>query len=383
MHLLRPRNGSILALVLALVMVLTVEVTVAGASGPARPDVAAYAAIERVSYGEAVRRLELQDLAAPLEALLRSAHPASFGGLWIEHRPVFRIVAAFTSDESATVRRLVQGTKLDGLVAHQLVRFPLTELEATISSFEWLSFRGVADLLIDVRINQVEIRTLAVEHVADALASQSLGLPASAVVVKVDRLNKPAADIYGGLDISCTTGFGVLNNGTADRGITTAGHCANSLSYNGTSMTFQLESMGSNHDEQWHTITGYTVKNWVKDPNEMDGTRDITSRTARSSQVVGYQVCKYARVTGYGCGYITSKDSTGCQNGGTQHIYLQSQTGVDLVDPGDSGGPTFRSNSAYGQISCMADSGSGYKDAIYIAVDYVESGLGVTVLTAP
>lgn len=382
MNLLRRRNRSILALVLALVMVLTVEVTVAGASGPARPDVAAYAAIERVSYGEAVRRLELQDLAAPLEAVLRSAHPASFGGLWIEHRPVFRIVAAFTSDESATVRRLVQGTKLDGLVVHQLVRFPLTELEATISSLEWLSFRGV-DLLIDVRINQVEIRTLAVEHVADALASQSLGLPASAVVVRVGQLNRPAADIYGGLDIACTTGFGVLNNGTADRGITTAGHCDNSLSYSGTNMTFQLESMGSNHDEQWHTITGYTVRNWVKDPTEFDGTRDITSRTSRSSQVVGHQVCKTGRVTGYGCGYITSKNSTGCQNGGTEHIYLQSQTGVDLVDGGDSGSPTFRSNSAYGLISCMADSGSGYKDAIYIAVDYVESGLGVTVLTAP
>jgi len=49
---------------------------------------------------------------------------------------------------------------------------------------------------------------------------------------------------------------------------------------------------------------------------------------------------------------------------------------------GDSGGPVFKESSAYGIISCV-NSGASGRDLIYVAVDYVESGLGVTVLTTP
>ena len=92
-------------------------------------------------------------------------------------------------------------------------------------------------------------------------------------------------------------------------------------------------------------------------------------------------VCHYGQTTGYGCGYIQSKNSTGCLlQGGTEWIYVQNN-GLDLVSSGDSGGPWFKDNSAHGIASCEA--GASSRDAIYVAVDYVESGLGVTVLTAP
>jgi hypothetical protein len=46
--------------------------------------------------------------------------------------------------------------------------------------------------------------------------------------------------------------------------------------------------------------------------------------------------------------------------------------------PGDSGGPVFLSESAYGTISCVNST-----TVIYGAVDWLEGGLGVTILTTP
>jgi len=48
------------------------------------------------------------------------------------------------------------------------------------------------------------------------------------------------------------------------------------------------------------------------------------------------------------------------------------------VQRGDSGGTVFLSEAAYGTISCMSANAF-----IYGAVDWLESGLGVAILTAP
>jgi hypothetical protein len=48
------------------------------------------------------------------------------------------------------------------------------------------------------------------------------------------------------------------------------------------------------------------------------------------------------------------------------------------MQTGDSGGPVFLVNSAYGIMSCILS--DGYQ-LVYVAVDFVESGIGVTVLT--
>jgi hypothetical protein len=210
-------------------------------------------------------------------------------------------------------------------------------------------------------------------------------LPASAVTVTVNALARPVARLYGGLPLdyvggaaACTSGFGVVNNGTVDRGVTTAGHCANDLQYAGTPLTFQSENNGFNQDAQWHTGWQFTITNLITDPSQPGGTRDITSRTFWGSQVVGGLACKYGRATGYGCGFISSKDSAGCNTGGgVAFIIVQSQ-GADLAEPGDSGGPTFVDHSAYGQMTCKQ--GLNFH---YVATDFIENGLRVTVLTAP
>ncbi|VVB85320.1 Uncharacterised protein [uncultured archaeon] len=108
-------------------------------------------------------------------------------------------------------------------------------------------------------------------------------------------------------------------------------------------------------------------------------TRDITGTISRSSQSVGNYVCKYGKTTGWGCGYIRSTNLNG------NYIWVANTAGQDrLCDHGDSGGPWFLANDAYGTMTAMivpGTSGTG-ADGVYMAVDYI-SGLGVSVMTSP
>ena len=66
------------------------------------------------------------------------------------------------------------------------------------------------------------------------LTDDGLALPPFAVVEIVDALAEPAANIYGGLALSCgTTGFSVKSSVSGERGITAAGLCGNSQSFPG------------------------------------------------------------------------------------------------------------------------------------------------------
>lgn len=200
-------------------------------------------------------------------------------------------------------------------------------------------------------------------------------------MVVVDELPGPALDLYGGLALStCTSGFTIWKNTSSNRAITTAGHCGNTQSYNGNALTYQNdEQRNGSHDEQSHKRSGATYPNRV-----WDGlfARQITSKKSRAQQSVGDYVCGYGKVTGYGCGWIVSKVASTCGGGANPantSIKVDSDpngTGYDLAESGDSGGPWFINNTALGTLTCQ----QGF-DAIYVATNYIESGLGATIAT--
>lgn len=90
-------------------------------------------------------------------------------------------------------------------------------------------------------------------------------------------------------------------------------------------------------------------------------------------------VCKRGKQTGFGCGYIINKNhKPSCDADGycyTSTFIRVHRDGVNLSSGGDSGGPWFSGNTAYGVMR-----GSLGDDATYMAVNYV-SFLGLTVLT--
>ena len=176
--------------------------------------------------------------------------------------------------------------------------------------------------------------------------------------------------MYGGLPIStCTTGFTVRNS-SGVRGVSTAGHCGNSQSLSGYSLTFRSERYSGSYDIQWHNASGHTYPNTIR---VSSSTRSITATRSRTSQTVGSQVCKQGKTTGYTCGTISTISY--CASGACTWVRVAGN-GYNLSEGGDSGGPWFSGNTAYGSHTY----GIG-NDSAYMPVNYF-AGISVSIATS-
>lgn len=143
------------------------------------------------------------------------------------------------------------------------------------------------------------------------------------------------ATIYGGGPlVGCTAGFTVTDGFV--RGISTAAHCSNSQSYSGTSLRFQWEHSGRYGDVQWHrgnaTFSNYFYIN----------AGIIRPATATRFPSTGQQLCRYGRTTGQRCDTVKARykcNGSRCGLVAMNHRYAAG---------GDSGGPWFWGNTAYG-----------------------------------
>ena len=182
-------------------------------------------------------------------------------------------------------------------------------------------------------------------------------------MVQVASLSNPTADIFGGKALSeCTSGFSVTD-GTSE-GVTTAGHCENALTYNGTSLDFESgtpDLAPGPYDIQWHSTTSFTVRNLV-----YDGTnnRYIYDEELRADQYVGQNVCMYGDTSGGNCGEILS----------TTFDLVNIETDIS-VEGGDSGGPFFWNNTAFGTTILSVGSNS-----VYGPVDQIHGLLDVDLI---
>ncbi len=348
-------------------------------------DAQIYADHMGVSVAEAVRRFDLQEAAGNLDAALTRQEAATFAGLWVQHTPDFRVVVLTTQNNTDALATYIQRSGLAGLVDIRPAAATLSALRQAQTE-AMTAVRGL-DLAVESEINVFENRVQL--YVADragldaALQRGAISLSPLVAVITVERMSSPAANIYGGLSLStCTSGFGVKRTSDGVKGISTAAHCGNSQSYSGTALTFKAEKFQDTFDVQWHTAPGYTVKNWIKWWND-GSTREITSTKSRDNQAIGNYVCKYGMTTFYTCGYISSKTYAPSYVPSADATFIRvDNTGgySPLAGPGDSGGPWFLNNGAWGVMSGIP--GSDANDAIYMAVNY-HSGISVSVMTAP
>lgn len=251
---------------------------------------------------------------------------------------------------------------------------------AALSAVEKVGVRVNAG--INVFLNRAEVYVLDRAQVEMALRAAKIQLPSNVEIIQVDKLATPATDIYGGLGLAfgnqaCTSGFGVVQDGTGTRGIATAGHCGeynnNVATYNGVNLPFVKQANGLQYDVQWHTAPGLTVRNLIFDGVSQ---RPITATKGRDQQAIGDFVCKYGINTRYTCGYINDKyASTGSAYSNT-FIRFHSNTNAQEVGGGDSGGPVFNGNTALGIVHGFIGN-----DGVYMGINYVYPGIGVFVLT--
>ena len=348
-------------------------------------DAANYAEYFHVPVAEAKERLELQRLAGPLDETLAEKYPETFAGLWITNAPNFAVNVAFTSSGQSELGGLVDDRLATYMRIHQ-AEWSLRDLLSSMAAFVGVADRAF-DMEIDVAQNRVALLTTDAVALSKDLRSQ-LSLDLDPIVIReVPALSVPTANIYGGLPISgCTSGFAIINNGIGDKGIVTAGHCPNTQTYSGVNLPFKSQVTAGAYDEQWNGRNTFTAINRIRwQPDQQ--TRDITAKKIRSNMVVGETVCKYGSTTFYTCAEIVSKNyqPTSCISGATGSYVYVHRNGVGMADLGDSGGPVFFANVAYGIVNCKAQyqSSPPLADLIFMTSDAIEFGLGITIMTAP
>lgn len=379
------REGfALLRRVVCVIAASLISISPASASTPEhQADELEYARLNHISVEEAQVRLGLQDDIAELRSSIESAAASNYGGLYIQHHPDYRIVIQYV-EEPGAITDIVKASPIGDLVTLDAVDFTERQLENDEAAIGAGLARGPYAMYLDTARNRIVLQGLSRQAVLAFAADQRITLPSSAVVEVVPELPSPALSLYGGLHLSsCTSGFTIYKSTTSNRMITTAGHCSNTQSFGGNALTYQNDqATAGGQDIQSHKRSGASYPNTIRTTTS-GSTRSITSETTRGQSNVGDFVCHYGMTTGYGCGYIVSKGALACGGSDTHYNAIRvdsdpNGTGFDLSESGDSGGPWFYGNSAYGTMSCQ----QGF-DAIYVAIDTSENGLGAYLLTAP
>jgi len=202
-------------------------------------------------------------------------------------------------------------------------------------------------------------------------------------------------DVRGGAEVSggggaCTSGF-VVKNTSNTTGIATAAHCPNSLTYTGLDgathpLTFVTETEDADQDVQWHTSTATEKAEFYADTTTA---RTLTGRRTRASTSKGNEVCHRGITTGYSCGTvdITNYRPTTAEFCGavTCDPVWVTVTGPKLAcSEGDSGGPVFASQTAFGLFIAGIFTGPAKGQCslgIYMSTDFLPTG--VSLLFAP
>lgn len=343
-------------------------------------DAKSYAAAFGVSVDEAARRLELQGQIGELDAALAADEKGTFAGLFIQHQPEFRAIAQFT-DRGAEERlkSRIAGGPLANVVETRRARFSLDDLaKRQETAGERSRAAGVAfNSDINVFENRVELYVVELEKLQAKLEAAGARLPEGVVVKRVPRLAQTEVAITGGVPLStCTGGFTVRNNSSGELGISTAAHCGNSQAYQGVYLPFRTEDNNTDQDVQWHSACDlFEVTNQFESGI---GLRSVVGTRSRDQQAVGSMVCKYGMTTGRTCGTISSKTFDLGSNHNATFIRVNNNPDWNLSEPGDSGGPWFVEDYAYG--SHVGAPGDDANDSIYMAINYISS-LGVSVLT--
>ena len=150
-------------------------------------DARQYAADVGVDLDEAVRRLQAQRTIGELGAELEANEQPTFGGLWIQHEPEFKVVVAFTRDGEETVRPYIQGTSLADMVEVRQVEATLAELrEAQREAgaiLEQLGIRAASGIAITSNVVQLYLTEEEKKELDAALKKSGLELPDKVEVV--------------------------------------------------------------------------------------------------------------------------------------------------------------------------------------------------------
>jgi streptogrisin D len=259
-------------------------------------------------------------------------------------------VAVTTASAAADVRRR-------GGIPHRVER-SAADLDRVSKQVESIDpGRGTA-WWVDVATNRVVVeadstvtgtRLAKVRSAVDKLGpAATLTTAKYPLSVRMSGGDKAVADDGG----SCSAGFNVQSNGGGPKWMLTAGHCAASSRYWTTQKSKQrfAETRGHSWPASDYGIARYLDGTTVVhngDVNLYNGShRDITGA---ADVVVGQYVARTGATSGFREGKVLATGVTANYGGGTPTRGLVMSTACSAG--GDSGGPFFSGNTAFGLLS--------------------------------
>ncbi len=348
-----------------------------------------YAAQFRVTPDEALRRLKAQEESITATDAIAREFSDRLAGISIEHSPDYRIVVLLTGSEPVADRSAAgipivfrTGAKATHAEAVAAMRQHLIDFRRELPGARGAGYdqrTGEVVLLITpadaARFGVAEIRSR---------AEQLGGVP---VRVVTNSLRETDMSIVGGGRVEglnlltnrrnrCTSGF-VVTNGEIDA-ITTAAHCPDQLTYidrDGNSSP-TLPMIGS-----WGLAYRDVQINGSADSHEplfyanrgSGSLRDVETWRSLASTRAGDFVCHYGESSGYSCATVELTDYAppGELCGGPCSPTWVTVNGPSCL-PGDSGGPVFSGDVAFGIAKGINRDDAGRCDFYYyMSTDYL------------
>lgn len=351
-------------------------------------DAVQYAAQFAVTPDEAVRRLKAQQASVAATDAIGREFSDRLAGIAIEHAPAYRIVVLLTGDQPVADRSadgfpiaFRTGAKATHAQALDALRKHLIDLRSDLPNARGAGY--------DQRTGEVVLlvtRDDADKFGLDAIRSRAEQVSGVPVRVTINELNESNMSVDGGGRVEglnlqtgrrnlCTTAFVVTNGET--NAITTAAHCPDELTYvdrDGTSTTLpMIGSWGAAYRDVQINGSSNSPDPLFYSNRGAGALRSLASWRNVASTRAGDFVCHYGESSGYSCATVELTDYAppGDLCGGPCFPTWVTVKGPNCV-AGDSGGPVFSGDVAFGITKGVNRASSGScLFYYYMSTDYL------------
>ncbi len=358
-----------------------------------------------ISLQTAIERYAWHDDFAAEISRIREAAPEAFtgaaivgaSGAWVAFagsapQVASNIIATFSSSHShvsieiRTNQGFTEAELKSGIEAVHFALFGAAEVLDAFTSFDYATGKITTVAILDATAPTSaldSLRALAGTKLTDATRADIVDSISTAVVrsdqqvlggVDSDTQHQGGENLDVGTSVECTSGF-VVENSSGTRGISTAGHCHENLTDDGSSLTFEEDYEAYHGDFQWHTGTQTLTNDFYGGSSSAS---EVHSRGASSvgSPSVGQTLCRNGRISNRDCQEVRKLNF--CK----RLICNLVQMGERQSARGDSGGPVYSSNTAYGiHHGWVTDPRWPFYRDLFSRADHIDDALGVSIAT--
>jgi streptogrisin C len=351
-------------------------------------DATQYAAQFDVTPAEALRRLKAQEESVAATDAIAREFADRLAGISIDHRPEYRIVILLTGSGPVPNRTAAgvpivfrTGAKATHVQAVAAMRRHLIDFRNELP--------GARGAGYDQRAGEVVLLITPAEAQADGIdairarAEELSGVP---VRVVVNPLLESDMAVVGGARVEgvntlthrrnrCTSAF-VVTNGEVNA-ITTAAHCPDQLTYaeaDGSSVTLpMIGSWGAAYRDVQINGSADSPYPYFYSDEPGGSLRSVQTWRSVASTRAGDFLCHYGTSSGYSCSTVELTDYAppGDLCGGPCSPTWVTVKGPSCV-PGDSGGPVFIGDVAFGIAKGINRDDAGQCEFYYyMSTDYL------------